>query len=82
MKNVKAARVGDTLHAAKRPVPALPGFKPAKSMVFAGLYPVSGDDFESLAAAIDKLTLNDASVVARRENSDALGAGFRCGGLG
>jgi translation elongation factor EF-4 len=77
MKNVKAARVGDTWHAAKRPVEPLPGFRPAKSMVFAGVYPASREDFESLASAIDKLTLNDASVSARRESSDALGAGFR-----
>lgn len=77
MKNVKSARVGETLHSARQPVTPLPGFKPAKSMMFAGLYPISGDDFESLSAAVDKLTLNDASVVAKRENSEALGPGFR-----
>jgi hypothetical protein len=80
MKNVKAARVGDTWHSARKPVAPLPGFKPAKSMVFAGVYPASRDDFEPLASAIDKLTLNDASVSARRESSEALGAGFRCAG--
>ncbi|MEW5309621.1 MAG: hypothetical protein WDW38_001499 [Sanguina aurantia] len=82
IRNLKAARVGETLHAAKVPVPALPGFKAAKSMVYAGLYPMSGDEFEGLLLAIDRLMLSDASVVVKRENSDALGPGFRCGFLG
>ncbi|GLI68873.1 hypothetical protein VaNZ11_013419 [Volvox africanus] len=98
IKDLKAARVGDTLYAAAHqsqgvaagaaiagpPPPRLPGFKPAKAMVFAGLFPLGGDgqEFESLATAMDKLLLNDASVVVKRENSEALGPGFRCGFLG
>ncbi|KAG2483434.1 hypothetical protein HYH03_017688 [Edaphochlamys debaryana] len=94
IKDLKAARVGDTLYAPQSPgqgqpgaaaaPPRLPGFRPAKAMVFAGLFPLGGDgsEFEGLAAAMDKLLLNDASVVVKRENSDALGPGFRCGFLG
>ncbi|EFJ51989.1 hypothetical protein VOLCADRAFT_72951 [Volvox carteri f. nagariensis] len=82
IKDLKAARVGDTLYAS--PPARLPGFRPAKAMVFAGLFPLGGDgqEFESLATAMDKLLLNDASVVVKRENSEALGPGFRCGFLG
>lgn len=82
MKTTKSARVGDTWHLAKQPVEMLPGFKPAKSMVFSGMFPISGADFEALNAAVERLTLNDASVLVKRENSAALGAGFRCGFLG
>ncbi|KAL3142012.1 hypothetical protein ABBQ32_004651 [Trebouxia sp. C0010 RCD-2024] len=82
MKTTKSARVGDTWHLAKQQVHALPGFQPAKSMVFSGMFPVSGADFEALNAAVERLTLNDASVEVKRENSAALGAGFRCGFLG
>eukprot|EP00878_Enallax_costatus_P030694 GHUV01033471.1.p1 GENE.GHUV01033471.1~~GHUV01033471.1.p1 ORF type:complete len:237 (+),score=75.25 GHUV01033471.1:242-952(+) len=82
IKDVKAARVGDTWHLARQPVPPLPGFKPVKPMVFAGLYPASADDYESLADALERLNLNDASVTIRKETSEALGAGCRCGFLG
>ena len=82
MKDTRAARVGATGHAVKRPVVALPGFKEPKSMVFAGIFPVSASGFEQLQAAMQRLTLNDASVTVKRENSAALGAGFRCGFLG
>ncbi|DBB11063.1 TPA: hypothetical protein ACH3X3_006528 [Trebouxia sp. C0006] len=82
MKTTKSARVGDTWHLAKQHVEMLPGFKPAKSMVFSGMFPISGADFEALNAAVERLTLNDASVSVKRENSAALGAGFRCGFLG
>ncbi|KAL6778730.1 EFG11 [Auxenochlorella protothecoides x Auxenochlorella symbiontica] len=82
MKDTRQARVGDTWHAARAPVPAFPGFKPAQSMVFAGIFPVSADGHERLAAAMARLALTDASVAVRRENSNALGAGFRCGFLG
>eukprot|EP00193_Tetraselmis_chui_P013509 CAMPEP_0177788492 /NCGR_PEP_ID=MMETSP0491_2-20121128/22154_1 /TAXON_ID=63592 /ORGANISM="Tetraselmis chuii, Strain PLY429" /LENGTH=564 /DNA_ID=CAMNT_0019310111 /DNA_START=897 /DNA_END=2591 /DNA_ORIENTATION=+ len=83
MKTTRSARVGDTWQRHKDTgVMPLPGFKPAKSMVFAGLFPVSGGDFEDLDTAVEQLTLNDSSVVVTRENSDALGAGFRCGFLG
>jgi len=82
MKSVKEARVGDTIYFQKYPVPALPGFKPAKSMVFAGIYPIEASDYEKLRDAIEKLTLNDASVHVEKESSSALGLGFRCGFLG
>ena len=82
MKNVKEARVGDTIFHTKKPVTAFPGFKPAKSMVFAGIYPVESTDFELLSDAIEKLTLNDASVHVEKKSSTALGLGFRCGFLG
>ncbi|HZW61572.1 MAG TPA: translation elongation factor 4 [Candidatus Babeliales bacterium] len=82
MKTVKEARIGDTLHLYRKPVPALPGFKPAKPMVFAGIFPVDNSDFELLRDAIDKLTLNDASVTVEKKSSPALGLGFRCGFLG
>lgn len=82
MKTVKEARVGDTFYHTKKPVEALPGFKPAKSMVFAGIYPVDSQDFEILRTAIEKLTLNDPSVSVEKESSSALGFGFRCGFLG
>ncbi len=82
MKTVKEARVGDTIFHYKKPVTALPGFKPAKPMVFAGIYPVDNSDFELLRDAIEKLTLNDASVAVEKKTSSALGMGFRCGFLG
>ncbi|HEV2600774.1 MAG TPA: translation elongation factor 4 [Candidatus Babeliales bacterium] len=82
MKTVKEARVGDTMFHAKKPVTAFPGFKPAKPMVFAGIYPVENIDFELLRDAIEKLTLNDASVTVEKKSSPALGLGFRCGFLG
>lgn len=82
MKTVKEARVGDTIHYAKKPVTPFPGFKPAKPMVFAGIYPVVNDEFNLLSEAIEKLTLNDASVTVEKKSSAALGLGFRCGFLG
>ncbi|MFH1462002.1 MAG: translation elongation factor 4 [bacterium] len=82
MKTVREARVGDTFYRVKKPVKALPGFKPAKSMVFAGVYPVDNSDYEDLRDAIEKLTLNDPSVNVEKESSTALGLGFRCGFLG
>jgi elongation factor 4 len=82
MKTVKEARVGDTIFKAKQPVAAFPGFKPAKPMVFAGIYPVDNSEFEQLQTAIEKLTLNDASVSIEKKSSAALGLGFRCGFLG
>jgi len=82
MKTVQEARVGETVHLAKKPVPAFPGFKPAKPMVFAGIFPVDTDDFPLLQDAIEKLTLNDASVKVEKKTSPALGLGFLCGFLG
>ncbi|KAI4339567.1 hypothetical protein MLD38_024495 [Melastoma candidum] len=82
MRSTKDARVGDTLHHTRSTVQALPGFKPAKHMVFSGLYPADGSDFEALNHAIERLTCNDASVSVSKESSTALGLGFRCGFLG
>lgn len=82
LKTVKEARVGDTFYHTKKPVTPLPGFKPAKSMVFAGIYPVDTSEFEMVRDAIEKLTLNDPSVHVEKESSVALGLGFRCGFLG
>lgn len=82
MKTIRDARVGDTIYHYKQPVSAFPGFKPAKPMVFAGIYPVDTTQFELLQDAIEKLTLNDASVQVEKKTSQALGLGFRCGFLG
>ncbi len=82
MKTVKEARVGDTFYRAKEPVQALPGFKPSKPMVFAGIYPLDTSEFEMVRDAIEKLTVNDPSVHIEKESSAALGLGFRCGFLG
>uniref|UniRef100_A0ACD6AAA5 Uncharacterized protein n=1 Tax=Avena sativa TaxID=4498 RepID=A0ACD6AAA5_AVESA len=77
MRSTKEARIGDTLHQAKSVVEALPGFKPVRHMVFSGVYPADGSDFEALSHAIEKLTCNDASVSVSKETSTALGMGFR-----
>jgi GTP-binding protein LepA len=83
LKNVREAQVGDTVTHRDRPAPApLPGYQPAKSLVFAGIYPVSGEDYPLLRDALDKLHLNDASFTFQPESSVALGFGFRCGFLG
>jgi len=82
MKSAKQAMVGDTFVHAANPVPPLPGFRPAKPMVFASLYPVDSGDFGALVTAVDRLTLNDASVSVERESSSSLGFGLRCGFLG
>lgn len=83
IKDIHGAPVGDTLVDAKHPqTPSLPGFKQVKPQVYSGLFPVSADDFEDFREALEKLTLNDASLVYEPESSDALGFGFRCGFLG
>ncbi|XP_028780531.1 translation factor GUF1 homolog, mitochondrial isoform X5 [Neltuma alba] len=83
MRSTKDARVGDTLFHTRSTIEPLPGFKPAKHMVFSGLYPADGSDFEALNHAIERLTCNDASVSITKESSTALGLGFsRCGFLG
>lgn len=83
IKDIHGAPVGDTItHAATVETPALPGFKKVKPQVYAGLFPVSSDDYESFREALAKLTLNDASLFYEPETSDALGFGFRCGFLG
>jgi len=83
LKNVRDAQVGDTVTSATRPAAEpLPGFQEAKSLVFAGLYPLSGPDYPLLRDALEKLHLNDASITYEPESSVALGFGFRCGFLG
>ena len=83
VKDVRHARVGDTLTSLSRPATqALAGYRDPKPMVFSGLYPVDGDDYPELRDALDKLRLNDASLVYEPETSTALGFGFRCGFLG
>lgn len=82
IKDVRGAPVGDTLVLEKSDAPALPGFEQVRPQVFAGLFPVSSDDFEDFRDALEKLTLNDASLAYEPEVSDALGFGFRCGFLG
>jgi GTP-binding protein LepA len=83
LKNVREAQVGDTITLSGAPAPEpLPGYQEAKSLVFAGIYPVSGEDYPLLRDAIEKLHLNDASFTYEPESSVALGFGFRCGFLG
>ena len=83
IKTVGDTRVGDTITQDDRPCPAaLPGFTLAKPVVFSSLYPVAADDFRSLADALDKYVLNDASFTYQKDSSAALGQGFRCGFLG
>ena len=83
IKELKAARVGDTLTLADNPATeALPGFKEIKPQVFAGLYPVDSSEYDALRDALEKLHLNDASLRYEPESSQALGFGFRCGFLG
>ncbi len=83
IKDIHGAPVGDTLTLAKNPADkALPGFKKAQPQVYAGLFPVSTDDYEAFRDALSKLSLNDASLFYEPESSDALGFGFRCGFLG
>ena len=83
IKNVKDARVGDTITDASNPADeALPGYRKATPMVYCGLYPVENSDYDNLRDALEKLQLNDASLVFEPETSVALGFGFRCGFLG
>jgi GTP-binding protein LepA len=83
VKNVRQARVGDTVTSAAGPAAEpLPGYADPRPMVFSGLYPVDGDDYPDLRDALDKLRLNDAALVYEPETSLALGFGFRCGFLG
>ncbi|MCK4314977.1 MAG: translation elongation factor 4, partial [Anaerolineae bacterium] len=82
-KTVRECHVGDTLTGAANPASgSLPGYRSVKPMVFAGLYPVEGEDYNSLRDALEKLQLNDAALVFEPETSQALQFGFRCGFLG
>jgi len=83
IKDISTVKVGDTVTCAIRPAAEpLPGYRESKPFVFSGLYPSTAEEFETLATAVDKVKLNDASFAAERESSDALGFGFRCGFLG
>ena len=83
IKNISDIRVGDTITGADKPAPApLPGFRDVKPVVFSSIYPVDTNQYEELHAAIDKLKLNDASLIYEKDSSAALGFGFRCGFLG
>ena len=83
LKTVRECRVGDTITQANQPAPKpLPGYRQAKPMVFAGIYPVEGEDYGDLRDALEKLQLNDASLIFEPETSQALNFGFRCGFLG
>jgi len=83
VKDVRQARVGDTVtSAARQATEPLPGYEHPKPMVYSGLYPIDGDDYPELRDALDKLRLNDAALVYEPETSAALGFGFRCGFLG
>jgi len=83
IKELKAAKVGDTITLASRPAPApLPGFKEVQPQVFAGLFPVEANQYDALRDSLEKLKLNDAALMFEPEVSQALGFGFRCGFLG
>ncbi|KAI0341647.1 GTP-binding protein lepa [Trametopsis cervina] len=82
MKESSEAHIGDTLHRVGAPVDPMPGFKPAKAMVYAGIFPVDSSDFPKLEESIKRLTLTDRSVEIMRESSTALGQGLRLGFLG
>ncbi len=83
IKDVAEARSGETVTLASRPsTEPLPGYRDPKPMVFCGLYPIDGDEFENLRESLQKLKLNDASITYEPETSGALGFGFRCGFLG
>jgi GTP-binding protein LepA len=83
LKGIQECQVGDTITLAADPsLDPLPGYQPIKPMVFAGIYPVATVDYQSLRDALDKLHMNDASLVYEPESSNALGFGFRCGFLG
>jgi GTP-binding protein LepA len=83
IKTVSDTRCGDTITLKNRPCDTpMPGFKEAKPVVFSSIYPVASDGYEELAAALEKLKLNDASLIYEKDTSTALGFGFRCGFLG
>jgi len=83
IKTVADARVGDTVTLDRAPAEQpLPGFEPVKPMVFSSIYPMASGDYEDLTAAMEKLSLNDASLAYQKDSSAALGLGFRCGFLG
>ncbi len=83
IKSVRDTRIGDTITHAERPAPEpLPGFREVKPVVFSSIYPISSEDYNDLADALEKYRLNDAALVFQKDSSPALGMGFRCGFLG
>jgi len=83
IKNIKETRIGDTITLENNPcLNPLPGFKPAKPVVFSSIYPVNAEDYDHLKSALEKLQLNDSSFTYEKDTSIALGFGFRCGFLG
>lgn len=83
IKDAREVKVGDTVTSVDNPAPkSIEGFEEVKPMVFAGIYPIESEDFEELRSSLEKLRLNDASLVFEAESSAALGFGFRCGFLG
>lgn len=83
VKTVSDTRPGDTITLKENPCPApLPGFREVQQVVFSSIYPISTDDYEDLATALEKLKLNDAALIYQKDSSAALGFGFRCGFLG
>ncbi len=83
LKDVRECRVGETLTRARRPAEEpLPGYVALKSMVYAGIYPAQGEEYQALRTALERLQLNDAALIYEPESSPALGFGFRCGFLG
>jgi GTP-binding protein LepA len=83
IKTVSDTRCGDTITLKNRPCDAaMPGFKEAKPVVFSSIYPVASDGYEDLVVGLEKLKLNDASLIYEKDTSVALGFGFRCGFLG
>jgi GTP-binding protein LepA len=83
IKTVSDTRIGDTITLEANPAPEpLPGFKEVKPVVFSSIYPISSDDYQSLAESLEKYKLNDAALIYQKDSSAALGQGFRCGFLG
>ncbi len=82
IRDIRSARVGDTIRLAGSKVPPLPGYREAKPMVWAGIFPINNEDYNLLSKAIEKLKLNDASIYVSSMYSPALGPGFKCGFLG
>ena len=82
IKDISKVHVGDTITLSSKPAEMLPGYQPMKPMVYSGLFPIEPNKFTALREALEKLKLNDASLVFEPETSDALGFGFRCGFLG
>lgn len=82
MRLMKESKIGDTIYYRGKEIVPLPGFSPPQPMVFAGIYPVDGEEFQNLQDAMDKILLTDSSVEVQKETSLALGSGYRCGFLG